>query len=101
MVLLSIALVVLVFVAAMLVAGNNLSACVGPAVGSRIVTRRFGAFLGAIGFSTGLLVQGATMTRSFSILLPNATSDSRVEALLVAILVFFFAFKFHLPMSLN
>lgn len=101
MVLLSIALVVLVFIATMLVAGNNLSACVGPAVGSRIVTRRFGAFLGAIGFSTGLLVQGATMTSSFGILLPNATSTLRVEALLVAILVFFFAFKFHIPMSLN
>jgi inorganic phosphate transporter, PiT family len=101
MVLLSIAVVVLVFTATMLVAGNNLSACVGPAVGSRIVTRRFGAFLGAAGFSTGLLIQGSTMTSSFGILLPNATLTLRVEALLVAIVVFFFAFKFHLPMSLN
>jgi PiT family inorganic phosphate transporter len=101
MALLSIALVVLVFTATMLVAGNNLSACVGPAVGSRIVTRRFGSLLGAAGFATGLLVQGATMTSSFGILLPNATPTLRVEALLVAIIVFSFAFRFHLPMSLN
>jgi hypothetical protein len=32
MLLLSVALVILVFLAVMLVAGNNLSACVGPAV---------------------------------------------------------------------
>jgi len=101
MVLLSIALVVLVFTATMLVAGNNLSACVGPAVGSRIVSKRFGALLGAAGFSMGLLVQGAIMTSSFGTLLPNATSTLRVEALLVSIIVFLFAFKFHLPMSLN
>jgi PiT family inorganic phosphate transporter len=74
---------------------------VGPAVGSRIVTKRFGALLGAAGFSAGLLVQGAIMTSSFGTLLPNATSTLRVEALLVSIIVFLFAFKFHLPMSLN
>jgi len=97
----SIALVVLVFVATMLVAGNNLSACVGPAVGSRIVTKRFGALLGATGFAVGLLVQGVNMTRSVGILLPDASSTLRAEALLVAIIIFIAAFKFRLPMSLN
>jgi inorganic phosphate transporter, PiT family len=101
MLLLSVALVVLVFIATMLVAGNNLSACVGPAVGSRIITKRFGALLGAAGFSAGLLIQGATMTRSVSILLPNSSSTLRAEALLVAIIIFLAAFRFRLPMSLN
>ena len=60
MLLLSVVLVILVFLAVMLVAGNNLSACVGPAIGSRIVTKRFGVLVGAAGFSAGLLVQGSS-----------------------------------------
>jgi len=97
----SVALVVLVFLAVMLVAGNNLSACIGPAVGSRIVTKRFGIFLGAIGFSSGLLIQGSSMTNSVTTLLPNATSTLRAEAMLVAVVVFVFAYKIRAPMSLS
>ncbi len=89
------------FLAVMLVAGNNLSACIGPAVGSRIVTKRFGVFLGAIGFSTGLLIQGSTMINSVDTLLPDATSILRAEAMLVAVVVFIFAYKFRAPMSLS
>lgn len=85
----------------MLVSGNNLSACIGPAVGSRIVTKRFGIFLGAIGFSTGLLIQGSTMINSVDTLLPNATSILRAETMLVAVVVFVFAYKFRAPMSLS
>jgi inorganic phosphate transporter, PiT family len=94
-------LAVLTFVAVMLVSGNNLSACVGPAIGSRIVSKRFGAFLGAAGFSVGLLAQGASMTLSVGVLLPNATSLLRSEALLVAILIFIIANVIRVPMSLN
>jgi len=99
--LLSIALVVLVFLAVMLVAGNNLSACVGPAVGSRIVTKRFGVLVGAAGFSAGLLVQGSNMTQSVGTLLPNASPELRAEALMVAIIVFVIAYKLRVPMSLS
>ncbi len=101
MLLLSVALLILVFVAVVLVAGNNLSACVGPAIGSRIVTKRFGILVGAAGFSAGLLVQGSIMTQSVSTLLPNASPALRAEALLVAIVVFAIAFKMRVPMSLN
>jgi PiT family inorganic phosphate transporter len=101
MLLLSVALVILVFLAVMLVAGNNLSACVGPAVGSRIVTKRFGVLVGAAGFSAGLLVQGSGMTHSVGILLPNASPVLRAEALLVAIIVFVIAYKIRVPMSLS
>jgi PiT family inorganic phosphate transporter len=99
--LLSVALVVLVFLAVMLVAGNNLSACVGPAVGSRIVTKRFGVLLGAAGFSSGLLVQGSNMTQSIGTLLPNASPELRAEALMVAIIIFIIAYKLRVPMSLS
>ena len=50
---LSIGVLVLTFVAVMLVSGNNLSACVGPAVGARIISKRFGMLLGAAGFTIG------------------------------------------------
>jgi inorganic phosphate transporter, PiT family len=99
--LMSVALVSLTFVAVMMVAGNNLSACIGPAVGSRIITKRFGALLGAVGFSAGLLVQGSGMTRSVGTLLPNASATLRSEALLVAIVVFLVASIARVPMSLN
>jgi len=97
----SVALVVLVFLAVMLVAGNNLSACVGPAIGSRIVTKRFGILLGTAGFSAGLLVQGSSMTQSIGTLLPNASPELRAEALLVAIIIFVIAYKLRVPMSLS
>ena len=101
MLLLSIALVVLVFLAVMLVAGNNLSACVGPVVGARIVTKQFGVVVGAAGFSAGLLVQGSGMTESVGTLLPNASPILRTEALLVAIIIFIIAYKIRVPMSLS
>jgi inorganic phosphate transporter, PiT family len=101
MLLLSVALVILVFVAVMLVAGNNLSSCVGPVVGSRIVTKRFSVLVGAAGFSAGLLVQGSGMTQSVGTLLPNASPELRAEALLVAIIVFMIAYKIRVPMSLS
>jgi len=98
---LSIVLFALTFVAVMLVAGNNLSACVGPAVGSRIITKRFGMMLGAIGFSVGLLVQGAGMTKTVNMLLPNGAMQFRAEALLVAILIFAIADLIRAPMSVS
>jgi phosphate/sulfate permease len=58
MLLLSVVVLVLTFIAVMLVSGNNLSACVGPAIGSRIISKRFGMLFGAVGFSLGLVSQG-------------------------------------------
>jgi inorganic phosphate transporter, PiT family len=97
----SVVLVALTFAAIMLVAGNNLSACVGPAVGSRIVSKQFGTLIGAVGFSAGLLIQGSAMTRSVTMLLPNASDLLRSEALLVAILIFIIADATRVPMSLS
>jgi len=97
----SAALVALTFAAVMLVSGNNLSACVGPAVGSRIISKRFGILLGATGFSAGLLVQGAGMTKSIGVLLPNATAELRAMALFVSIIIFIIADVVRVPMSLS
>ncbi len=99
--LVSVGLVGLTFAAVMLVAGNNLSACVGPAVGSRIISKRFGALLGAAGFSAGLLLQGTGMTRTVGVLLPTATIELRASALLVAVITFLIANIVRVPMSLS
>ncbi len=98
---LSIVILVLTFITVMLVSGNNLSACVGPAVGSRIITKRFGMLLGAAGFSLGLIAQGIGMTKTVNILLPNATLQFRAEALLVAIIVFVIADLIRVPASIS
>ena len=96
---LALAIVILTFVAVMLVAGNNLSVCVGPAVGSRIISKRFGMLLGAVGFTLGLLIQGAGMAKTISVLLPNINMQLRAEALLVAILIFVIADLIRTPLS--
>ena len=90
-----------VFLAVTLVAGNNLSACVGPIIGARILTKRRGALLGIAGFTSGLLVQGSGMTHAIGSLLPNATAQLQVEALLVAITIFVIAHLVRVPMSLS
>jgi len=97
----SFVLLALTFVAVALVSGNNLSVCVGPAVGSRILSRRIGALLGAAGFSLGLLFQGSAMSKSVEVLLPGATAQLRIEALLVAVVIFAVALVIRVPMSLG
>ena len=101
MVWLSIAVLLLTSIAVMLVSGNNLSACVGPAIGSRIISKRFGMLLGASGFSLGLIAQGAGMTRTVNILLPNSALQFRAEALLVAIIIFLVAYLIRAPISVS
>ena len=98
---LSIAVLVLTFIAAMLVSGNNLSACVGPAIGSRIISKRFGMLLGATGFSMGLILQGNGMTKTVNMLLPSNTLQFQAEALLVAIIIFVIADLVRAPVSLS
>jgi PiT family inorganic phosphate transporter len=85
----------------MLVSGNNLSACVGPAIGSRVVSKRFGMLLGATGFSLGLIFQGIGMTKTVNMLLPNSTLQFQAEALLVAIIIFVIADLIRAPVSLS
>lgn len=91
----------LTFVAVVLVSGNNLSACVGPAIGSQILSKRVGILLGALGFSFGLIVQGRSMTVSLHTFLPNPTPTIEAEILLVTILVFVIADLIRAPISVG
>jgi PiT family inorganic phosphate transporter len=94
-------LTVLTFVAIALVSGNNLSVCVGPAIGSRNIGYHSGILLGAAGFSIGLFLQGFSMIATAQTLLPNSTIQLRSEALLVAILVFAAAYLIRVPIPLT
>jgi PiT family inorganic phosphate transporter len=100
-VILGIVIVFVVFLTVTLWAGNNLSACVGPVIGARILTKQRGALLGIAGFTVGLLVQGSGMTHAIGLLLPNATAQLEVEALLVAIAIFVIAHLVRVPMSFS
>jgi PiT family inorganic phosphate transporter len=99
--LLQVLLLVLIFVTVALVAGNNLSACIGPIVGSKILSRRASIFLGATGFATGLTVQGTSMIKSIQFLLPSPTIQLQLEVFLVAILVFVVADVIRAPIPLS
>ena len=98
---LQIFLPILTFVAVALVAGNNLSACVGPVIGSRTLSKRAGILLCALGFSMGLAVQGPSMTASLDSLLSSPTPLLEVEILSIAILVFVVADLIRAPISLS
>ncbi len=94
-------LVILLFLAVALVSGNNLSACVGPTVGARIISKRTGSMLGLAGFSAGLIIQGSGMIHSVNILLPNPTIELQITALLVATAIFGIAHLARVPLSLS
>jgi PiT family inorganic phosphate transporter len=89
------------FIAVALVSGNNLSACVGPTIGSKTLSQRTGILLGAAGFLLGLLIQGSSMITSVHMLLPSSTPQLQLEVLLAAILVFIVADIIRAPISLS
>ncbi|HYB68468.1 MAG TPA: inorganic phosphate transporter [Candidatus Acidoferrales bacterium] len=94
-------LIIATFVAVALVSGNNLSACVGSAIGSKTLSQRTGILLGAAGFLLGLLIQGSSMITSVHMLLPNLTAQLQLEVLLAAILVFVVADIIRAPISFS
>ena len=94
-------LVALTFVAVALVSGNRLSTCVGTAVGARVISKRTGAAVGALGFSLGLALQGSEMVHSTESLLPNQSPYFASGALIVTILVFFLAIIIRAPLTVT
>lgn len=90
-----------VFVAILLVSGNNISACVGTAIGSGVLSRKFALGLGATGFAVGLVSQGQNMVRTAQTLLPNSDQLSVFLALLAIILLFSFGKIIRVPLSVT
>jgi PiT family inorganic phosphate transporter len=94
-------LIIATFIAVALVSGNNLSACVGSAIGSKTLSPRTGILLGASGVLLGLLIQGSSMITSVHMLFPSPTPQLQLEVLLAAILVFVVADIIRAPISLS
>lgn len=94
-------MLLLILVVVALVAGNNLSVCVGPAIGSRALSWRLGILIGALGFALGLLAQGGNMASTVNAVLPGAPDAFRVEALLITALLFSVAYFLRAPFSLT
>jgi len=86
---LTILLPLVLFLCVALVSGNNLSSCVGTAVGARIISLRLAAIIGICGFTLGLLTLGQNMIHSVHTLLPSATSEILASEVLLSIIVVF------------
>lgn len=84
-----------------LVAGNNLSACVGTAIGAGILSRRAGIALGIAGYIAGLLLQGSSMIYAVHKLLPSPSALFVTEALSVTVAIFIIGHLMKAPLSLT
>ena len=89
------------FLAVALVSGNNLSACVGTAIGGRVITARTGMALGAAGFVVGVMIQGQSMLRTVNSILPLSDPLVISKALFVIVFIFLLANMIRIPLPLT
>jgi PiT family inorganic phosphate transporter len=89
------------FLAVAFVSGNNLSACVGTAIGGRVIKPRTGMALGAAGFVVGMMGQGTAMTHTVNVLLPLSDVLIISKALFVIVFIFFLANVVRIPLPLT
>jgi len=82
----------LAFLLSLLVSGNNLSACVGGAVGARVISYRYSLLLYILGYVCGLLIEGNKM----EILWTNTE-----PALVASVIVFIIGETTRIPTSLT
>jgi len=84
-----------------MVAGNNLSASVGTAVGARILSRQWAKALGAVGIVVGFVVQGSSMQHTIRAIFPAGSDLVATEALVVTVVAFLGAKALRAPLSLS
>lgn len=85
----------------MVVGGNNLSACSGTIIGSRMVSRRTGILLAVAGYLLGLSLEGPKLFRVRDLFLPLDTSLEVFSILLATLLVFLGGELGKVPLSLS
>lgn len=91
----------LLFILVALIAGNNLPACTGAIISSRIVSRRFGILTAILGYVLGFLIEGGMLKAGLLALMPVHTATLVIIALLVSLIVFVIAHLTRVPMSLS
>ncbi len=84
-----------------LVAGNNLSACSGAIISGRVVGRRIGIAIAALGYIIGLFAQGYMLKSGFSLLAPLGPGLPVLIALGTSIIIFAAAHLMRVPQSLS
>lgn len=90
----------MLFLCVALVSGNNLSSCVGTAVGARIISLRLAAMIGICGFTLGLMTLGQNMVHSVQNLLPGGASEILASKVLLSIIaVFILGAILRIPLS--
>ncbi len=94
-------LLALFFVLIALVSGNNLSACTGAIIGSRITSKRMGIAIAIAGFVAGLALEGTFLKRGINALMPVENNLLLSEAFAIAIAIFLLAHRFRVPLSLT
>jgi len=89
------------FLAVAFVSGNDLSACVGTAIGGRVINPRTGMALGAAGLVVGVISQGSAMTHTLNAILPISDTLTISEMLFVIVFIFLLAHIVRIPLSLS
>ena len=82
------------------VSGNNISACCGTIIGSRMVSRRSGILIAVAGYLLGLSIEGPKLFRVRQAFLPNETSTEIFSILLATLLIFIGGELARVPLSL-
>jgi inorganic phosphate transporter, PiT family len=83
------------------VSGNNISACCGTIIGSRMVTRRSGISIAIVGYLLGLSIEGPKLFRVRQTFLPTETSTEIFSILLATLLIFIGGELTRVPLSLS
>jgi inorganic phosphate transporter, PiT family len=83
------------------VSGNNISACCGTIIGSRMVNRRSGIMIAVAGYLLGLSIEGPKLFRVRQAFLPNETSTEIFSILLATLLIFIGGELARVPLSLS
>jgi len=89
------------FLAVAFVSGNDLSACVGTAIGGRVINPRIGMALGAAGLVAGVLSQGSAMTQTVNAIFLSSDTLIISEMLFVIVFIFLLAHIVRIPLSLS
>ncbi len=91
----------LLFIAVVLVYGNNLSACVWTRVGSGTIRTLTGIMIGVVGYTAGLLPQASNMASVPHLLMASPAADTAAAAFSVTIMISVIGMLFRIPKSLS
>jgi PiT family inorganic phosphate transporter len=99
--LINLAISVLSFILAMLIAGNNLPISSGTIISSRVVRRNAGIAITVLGYIAGLLAQGGLLAHGFAYLMPSNSVNLIAIALAVSTILFVVGNQLRVPQSLS